>query len=430
LKKLVLIILAVITLAIAANCSVPPVSEEKKNPLAPGQDSSMAGEKKDELETRAEAILSTLTLEEKVGQLLIVGFIGDGKKAIVQDYIDKYKVSGFILFKRNYKDFDSQYELVRSLKERNSAVNPLPLFIAVDEEGGTVSRLPEGGTLFPDASLVSKAGDPTLTRKTGEVIGRELKASGINLNFAPLLDILSSRNNQLLAKRSYGSSAEKVSLHGASFIDGLQSTGVIASPKHFPGHGGTNADSHVKLPVVNIDKNMLQERELIPFKAAVKQGIDAVMVGHIAFPKLDPSGIPATMSSYFLTGILRREMGYNGISISDDIEMQGYMDSNASLEECVIASFNAGLDVFVVAHTKTLQDMVLDALMKACSEGRISEERLNESVHRIIKVKLKHKLSDTMEYSLEEAREIFGSKEHKAVLEELNSKIERAAVKW
>ncbi len=422
-KKLILIMLAVLILSITTNCSSLPPSSDKAIPDTPADKGEITEDKKDELEESAAAVLEKMTLEEKVGQLLIVGFPQGTKEETIQDYIDKFKVSGFILFRRNYKDFDSQYNLVKSLKERNSLKNPLPLFISVDEEGGTVTRLPKGGTHFPDAKQVGKAGDPKLTYKTGEVIGQELRASGINLNFAPVLDIVTGSENKLLIKRSYGSTADIVSLHGASFIKGLQSTGVIAAPKHFPGHGSTNVDSHGKLPVINIDKSTLQSRELVPFKTAVDAGLDAVMVGHLAFPKLDPSGLPATMSGYFLTDILRKEMGFQGISISDEIEMYGYMSGKATLEESVLTSFNAGLDIFVIGHTKEIQDRVLKALTDACRDGRIPEERLNESVLRIIKVKLKHKLSDTMEFSLEDSRKNFGSKEHKAILEELNSKI-------
>ena len=423
-KKLISIVLVVFILLAFTNCSVSSNRKDASIPEAPPQSISEPAPR-DELQERAEAILNKMTLEEKIGQLLVVGFPQDTKDEVIADYIDRYKVCGFILFRRNYANFDTQYSLVKNLKTRNSLKNPLPLFIAVDEEGGTVSRLPKGGTHFPDAKLVGKAGDLGLTAKSGEVIGQELKASGINLNFAPVLDIVDSSENKLLIKRSYGSSAEAVTSHGTAFISGLQSEGVIASPKHFPGHGATNVDSHGKLPVINIDKTTFEGRELLPFKAAIEQGLDTVMVGHLAYPKLDPSGLPATMSQYFLTDILRKELGFTGIAISDEIEMYGYMNGKASLEECVVASFNAGLDVFVVGHTKKIQDRVFSALKDACSKGGITEERLNESVMRIIKVKLKHKLSDKMEYSLEEARDIFGSKEHMAILQELNKAIQK-----
>lgn len=415
-KKLFLIIITVTILSILSNCTAPA-------PIPPAQSDPDIEDKRDPLKEKSEEILSKMTLEEKIGQLLIVGFPKETNKEALQDYIDKYKVCGFILFNRNYTDFDSQYSLINGLKEMNSLNNPLPLFISVDEEGGSVSRLPKGGTRFPDARQVGKAEDPGLTQETGKVVAQELKAAGINLDFAPVLDIVNNPDNKLLIKRSYGSTPEVVSIHGTSFINGLQSEGIIAVPKHFPGHGSTDVDSHGKLPLIETDEAVMQNRELVPFKAALDEGLDAIMVGHIAFPKLDPSALPATMSSYFLTYVLREEMGFEGISISDDIEMKGYAGSKDTIEECVTASFNAGLDVFIIGHTMTIQEQVFNALRDALEDGIISEERLNESVLRIIKVKLKNGLADTMEYDIEEAKEIFGNSEHKAVLKELNSKI-------
>jgi beta-N-acetylhexosaminidase len=425
-KKLFWIVLIILTLSVTTSCAASRISENQDAPEAPVQNDEIVEEKKDELEEKAAIILDNMTLEEKVGQLLIVGFPQDTDEETVMKYIDDFKVSGFILFNRNYKDFDSLYQLVNGLKERNSIKNPLPLFISIDEEGGTVSRLPKGGTHFPDAQLIGKTEDPMLAQMAGEVIGRELRALGINLNFAPVLDIVSSPENKLLIKRSYGSTAETVSLYGTSFINGLQSAGVIATPKHFPGHGDTKIDSHGKLPVIDIDKDTLQSRELMPFKAAIHAGTDAIMIGHLSFPMLDSSGLPATMSGYFLTDILRKELGFKGIAISDDIEMSGYTNEKTSLEESVITSFNAGLDVFIIGHTGDTQEKVKEALKDAYLDGRISGERLNESVLRIIKVKLEHKLSDTMESSLEDARKVLGSEEHKAILAELNSKIKAA----
>lgn len=426
-KRLFSIVIVVLILSIAASCTVPDVSEGNATPVPPAQSNPDTEDRKDPLDEKAESLLAGMTIEEKVGQLLIVGFPEDTKKEALQDYMDRLKVSGFILFSRNYTDLDSLYALARSLKEMNSLKNPLPLFISIDEEGGTVSRLPKGGTHFPDARQVGKAGEPGLTYKTGQTIAEELKAAGINLNFAPVLDIVESGENKLLVRRSYGSTPEVVSLHGTSFINGLQSEGVIAVPKHFPGHGNTNQDSHSTLPVIDTDKAEMQSRELVPFKAAIDAGLNAVMVGHIAFPKIDPAGLPASMSNYFLTDVLRKDLGFGGISISDDIEMQGYISSKDTVEECVIASFNAGLDIFLIGHTKAIQDQVFKALLDGCGDGRISEERLNESVLRIIKVKLKNGLTDTMEYKIEEAKRVFGSDEHKAVLEELDSKIKSTA---
>lgn len=413
----------ILSLSLIAGCTPSPAPDNIPENTAPTPEPEPAEEEKDELEAAAGRLLEKMTLEEKVGQLLIVGFQQDIDEASLQEYFDKYRVSGFILFSRNYKDFNSLYSLVESLKEKNSLSSSIPLFISIDEEGGTVSRLPEGGTHFPEALKLGRTGDPGLTRKAGRVIGSELKAAGINLDFAPVLDVVTDSGNKLLVKRSYGSSADTVAGHGLAFMEGLQSEGVIAVPKHFPGHGNTVTDSHSELPVIDTDRELLEKRELAPFKAAVGAGADVLMVGHIAFPKLDPSGLPATMSGYFITDILRKDLGFKGIAISDDIEMSGYTKAKAGLEEGVIASFEAGLDVFLIGHTKEIGVRVYEALRNAVQKGEISEERLNESVMRVLRVKLKHKLSDTMEYSLEEASEIFGSEEHKAILKEINEAI-------
>jgi len=378
---------------------------------------------KDELQIKAEEILNSMTLEEKAGQLIIVGFPQGTEDGVIKDYIDRYRVGGFILFKRNYTDFKSLYNLSSKLKEWNRSKNPLPLFIAADEEGGTVSRLPKGGTRFPDAQVLGKINDIGLTEKTGEVIGEEFKAAGLNLDFAPVLDIVNSPDNKLLIKRSYGSTPEVVSSHGTAFINGLQSRGVIAAPKHFPGHGATNVDSHGKLPVISIDRDTLYSRELVPFINAISGNLDALMVGHLSFPKIDASGLPATMSGFFLTDLLRKELGFQGVAISDEIEMYGYLAGKPSLEECVMASFNSGLDIFVIGHTKDIQDRVLNTLLTGIKNGEISEERLNESVLRIIKLKLKYNLEDRMPYDFEEAQNYFGSNEHKEVLNTINERI-------
>lgn len=423
-KRSILIICTVLAVIIAASCSASPDSGGITTPPEPPSgDAGAQEEPKDTLGEEAAMILSKMTLEEKLGQLLLVGFPHGAGDEIIKDYIDRYKVSGFILFSRNYKDFASMYSLVEGLKKKNSASNPLPLFISIDEEGGKVSRLPEGGTRFPDPRLVGRADNQELTYRSGRVIGKELAAAGINLNFAPVLDIVEGNENKLLLKRSYGNTADIVSAHGTAFIRGLQAAGVIASAKHFPGHGDTSEDSHGTLPVIDIDGETLRSRELAPFKAAIAEGLDVIMVGHIAFPKLEPSGLPATMSAFFLRDILRKELGFEGIAVSDDIEMSGYTGAGSSLEENVIASFNAGLDMFLICHTKAVQDRVQAALKNALEEGAISEERLNESVLRIIKVKLKYGLTDEMRYSPDEAMKIFGSAEHKSVLEELNKEI-------
>ncbi len=432
-KKSYLIILLSILLLSAAGCLTTTVAGKQAlnsiSAIPPTQSSTGQDPKASptpvspeiELNRKAEALLHSLSTEEKVGQLLVVGFPAGTKPETVQSYLTRYKVGGFILFKRNYADFDALYRLSSQLKAWNSA-NPLPLFLSVDEEGGTVSRLPQGGTKFPPARKIGDAKDPRLTALSGQTIGKELKAAGVNMNFAPVLDVVSDTGS-FLHSRSYGSEPGIAALHGGAFIEALQAEGVIAVPKHFPGHGATSVDSHGRLPIIKLDEKTLETRDLEAFRAAGITKMDAVMVGHLSFPDIDPSKLPATMSDYFLKEVLRNRLGFPGIAVSDEIEMYGFSNEEKTLEENSIIAFNAGLDLFVIGHTLKIQDRVYEALKKGVSAGVISHKRLDEAVLRIIKVKLKYGLSNQMPYPLEEAKLVFGSPENKKALEQVKAAV-------
>ena len=387
-NRIILAILLIITLS--ACIKQPEESEPVK--IEP-KDNSIKLSYEDEM-------LASLTLKEKIGQLVILGFSNDISEEELNNYIKVDKVSGFILFSRNYKNFKELYALNHKLKSLNIN-NPLPLFISIDEEGGTVSRLPKEITKIPDPFYFGSLDDVKLTEESGTIIGKQLCAAGVNLNFAPVLDILSNKKNKLFLKRSYGKDAETVSRHGIAFIKGLTSQGIIPTAKHYPGHGDTYSDSHKTLPTINIDYNTLINRELIPFKAAINEGIDAIMIGHLLFPQIDDK--PATKSGVLIEGILRRDLGFHGIALTDDIEMKGFIEGEQTIEEAVIESFNADIDIFVIAHTSEIQNKVLKALLHAVLEGTITNERLNKSLKRIIMIKQKYKLSDNMNISYEEA---------------------------
>ncbi|MCK9216314.1 MAG: beta-N-acetylhexosaminidase [Firmicutes bacterium] len=393
-KRIVLIILFIFALS-----SCTKLSEKAEPVKIEPKDNSVKLSSEDE-------VLAGLTLKEKIGQLVILGFQKDISEENLINYIKTDKISGFILFNRNYKNFKELYELNNKLKKLNTD-NPLPLFISIDEEGGTVSRLPKEAIKIPDASYFGNLDDINLTEESGIIIGKQLYAAGINLNFAPVLDILSNKENKLLAKRSYGKDAKIVSRHGIAFINGLASRGIISAVKHYPGHGDTISDSHETLPIINIDCDTLRIRELIPFQTAINKGIDAVMIGHLLFPKIDDK--PATKSQVFIKNILRGDLGFHGIALTDDIEMEGFLENNQSIEEAVIESFNAGIDIFVIAHTPDTQNKVLKALLHAVLEGTITQERLNESLKRIIIIKQKYELSDSMNMSYEEARSLINN---------------------
>lgn len=374
----------------------------------------------------AENLLASLSLEEKIGQLFIWGFQENGSSERLRELIQEKKVGGFILFQRNFQDIKSLAQLNQQLHSWN-ADNPLPLWISIDEEGGKVSRLPVEATKFPDARLLGNIDDEKLTAQVGVIIGKELSSLGINLNFAPVMDVVPSKNNQLLYHRSYGGNPEAVARHGIAFMQGLQQEGVLGVPKHFPGHGDTQVDSHGNLPKIMIDRNTLFQRELIPFKAAIKEGAEMIMIGHLAFPPIDGTSLPATRSRFFLQDLLRKELNFHGVIITDDLEMKGYIDKNTSIEEAALQSFESGIDLFLICHTEELQKKVYNALLHAIADGRISEERLNASVLRLIRLKQRYDLSGYMHRDPSNIKTQVGTKEHKAVLQEV---IERGKGKW
>ncbi|WP_273224308.1 beta-N-acetylhexosaminidase [Geosporobacter ferrireducens] len=415
----ILILLSIITIAVVMSQSEnrtdiskidPPDSQEKESPVEvlPPPDP-------------AEEVLASLSLEEKIGQLFILGFQESMDSDSLRSLIEEKKMGGFILFQRNYRNIDTLIQLNQQLHAWNKD-NPVPLLISIDEEGGTVSRLPSGATKFPEARLLGNINEENLTFQVGEVIGKELSALGINLNFAPVMDVVSSKNNRLLYPRSYSGNPETVSRHGMRFIQGLQQQGVIGVPKHFPGHGDTQVDSHGGMPKIMVDRDTLLRRELVPFKASIEGGAEMIMAGHLAFPIIDEQSLPATRSRILLQELLRKELGFNGIIVTDDLEMKGYTDKNISIEEAALQSFDAGIDLFVICHTEDLQMRVYNSLKEKAADGTISEDRLNASVLRIIRLKQKYDLSHYMYEDPEKIKAKVGTEAHKKILQEVRNR--------
>ncbi|MFZ5354548.1 MAG: beta-N-acetylhexosaminidase [Bacillota bacterium] len=423
-KRKTIILLVLYIMSVIAGCSDPVDIAPKEEVKATPTPTAAAPTPTKEVIPPERELLDKLTLEQKLGQILIAGIPKGSTIEQIREYVDDFKAGGFILYPRNYSSLEEMYRLIAAIKDFNKD-NPLALFVSTDEEGGTVSRLPKGAIKFPDARLIGRVNKPAITARVGEVMGRELSAFGVNMNFAPVLDIVNSSENRFLYKRTFGGSADIVSAHGAAFIAGLQSRQVIAVAKHFPGHGATTVDSHGKLPVIDIDKDILINRELAPYTHCFDQGLEAVMVGHLAFPNVDPSGLPSSMSKVLLTDILRKELGFKGLVIMDDIEMYGFLGQGGSFEASVIQAFNSGVDVFLVCHTRKVQNQVLEALKTGVADGRISMERLDEAVMRVISLKLKYKLTDDMKYSLEEVKQYIGKGENKVFYDTLMREIEK-----
>ena len=331
-------------------------------------------------------MIAEMTIEEKVGQLIMVGFEGTQANEAVETHIRERFVGGVVLFSRNIQSPQQTAELTNELQRLAEATAcQIPLFIGIDQEGGWVIRLKEGATVLPGNMALGATDSTELAERAGEITAVELAAVGVNLNFAPVMDVNNNLDNPVIGRRSFGESPELVSRLGVPYIQGLQRNGVLATAKHFPGHGDTTVDSHFDLPTVNHDLERIHALELQPFRAAIDADVAAIMTAHIIYPAFDAAR-PATLSPTILTDLLRKELGFDGLLITDDMEMRAIDDRYRSGEAAVMA-VEAGADIVMVLWTPAKQIEVFDALLSAVKSGRISQARLNQSIERILKSK-------------------------------------------
>ena len=319
----------------------------------------------------------TQELVELCGELLVVGFPGpllddDTSRALVER-----RRAGVILFRRNVQSVDSVFELCRQLIAATASEHGP--FIAVDQEGGRVIRIPAPAIQLPPMRELGALGRPGLCRRAGATVGGELLAMGINVAFSPVLDVDSNPDNPVIGDRSFGSDPAQVAEMGAAFADGLQARGVLACGKHFPGHGDTHRDSHLELPAVAHDRERLEAVELVPFRRAA--GLAAsLMTAHVVFEALDP-GVPATLSRRVATELLRRELGFRGLLFSDDLEMKAVAD-HYGVDQAAVLAVRAGCDVLLVCSQPELADRAHEALVRECESDTDFHERCIEAAER------------------------------------------------
>lgn len=335
----------------------------------------------------------TIGLEDKIGQMLLFGWNGAtdderldaGPHAVA--LIEELAVGGVILMGRNARTADRLRATVSELQERNGSHGRPLLFVAVDQEGGRVQRLvPPDFSVIPAAREIGATGDPAQARRIAADAAGELRSVGVNWDFAPVLDVNNNPDNPVIGNRSYGDDPALVAAMGAAAVTGFQNDGgILACGKHFPGHGDTNVDSHHALPRIEHDMDRLDRIELVPFRAAIEAGVAAIMTAHILFPALDPDR-PATLSPTILTGLLRKRLGFDGLVITDDLEMRGVADHWGAPEAAVLAVI-AGADILLCCHTLSTQRAIKQALIGAVKAGRISEGRIDESHTRILRAK-------------------------------------------
>ena len=352
-------------------------------------------------------------LESNAGQMLMVGISGYRLTRAELRICQSYNFGGFILFGRNCCEPAQIHFLCRSLSK---ATDRLP-FIAIDEEGGRVHRLPPPFTHFPPAALVGKTASPDLACRVGRAVGAELSLLGINLNFAPVLDVDSNPENPIIGDRSFGATPDRVAAMALAWSEGLRFGGIIPCGKHFPGHGNTATDSHLHLPMVTKSLSELHAVELRPFLHACRSRIEALMTAHVVFPALDEK-FPATLSSRIVTGLLRQELGYDGLVFSDDMEMKA-ISENFDAEEAAVSSVRAGINVVLYCHDLSKAVSIVELLCREAKRDSQLRAKIEESSARIDKLK-KRCLRQRQRLPYNELLERLIALDHKKLIDEIH----------
>ncbi|WP_442601766.1 beta-N-acetylhexosaminidase [Paenibacillus sp. KN14-4R] len=349
--------------------------------------------------------ISKMTLLEKVGQMVQCGFEGTVPTEDIKQLIQKQRIGGVLYFSRNVIDTDQVAKLSHDLQAVASESGVAPLWIAIDQEGGMVARLTDGVALMPGNMALAAGGSEEAVYEAASITGKELKALGINLNYAPDMDVNNNPRNPVIGVRSYGESPELVAKYGRQAIHGLQDAGIVATAKHFPGHGDTEKDSHLDLPTISHSRERIYEVELRPFIEAIDAGVDAIMSSHIHFPAFDENQLPVTLSYQVLTGLLREELGYQGVIMTDCMEMEAIATHYGTVEAAVMA-VEAGADMILISHRQDRQIGAIEAIVQAVEKGLIAESRIDESVERLMALKRKRGLFNEKESQLADLSEV------------------------
>ncbi|KAB3533108.1 beta-N-acetylhexosaminidase [Alkaliphilus serpentinus] len=339
------------------------------------------------MKTIIEEEIQRLTLEEKIGQMLMVSF-NDNQ---IEEYISTHKIGGFIIFTHNIKDYPSIGSLTEKIYSTGLDTLGIAPFIGIDQEGGTVSRLEDLFYPIVGNMTLGAANSQGLAKEQGKIIGCILKEIGVNLNFAPVVDVNSDYRNPVIGLRSFGNNPEAVSTMGQAFVFGQREAGVISAIKHFPGHGNVDVDSHYGLPINPREWEEIEATDLVPFKELAANGIEMIMTAHIKAPNIDPN-YPATLSKKTLTDLLRQELSYEGVIITDDIGSMKAITTQYPTEEAAIKAIEAGVDIVLIVADGNKVEKTIASLRKAVESGRLTEERINQSLRRILKLKLNYGL--------------------------------------
>ena len=365
------------------------------------------------------SFVNKMTLSDKIGQMMMVGFQGQGLSESPELYtlISSYSVGGIVLLERNAHDPQQIAQLITEAQNLTKQTRVgIPLFVSINHEGGVVVRITEGVTGFPGNMAIAASREHEYAYLAAALAAKELRAMGINMNLAPVLDVNDNPLNPIIGARSFGSSPEQVIKLGRETIKGLQQNGIVAVAKHFPGHGSVDIDSHVGLPVINKSVSELERVELPPFQMAVEEGVEVIMTAHIVVPAWEPTPhLPATLSSAILIDLLRERMRFKGIIMTDSLGM-GAIVTGLGQGRAAVEAVKAGADI--VLSTGLLEDQIAihQALSTAVQNGKILQSQIDQSVVRILRVKFKYGL---FEWEPAADLSIVGSDEHQKIADKM-----------
>jgi beta-N-acetylhexosaminidase len=358
-----------------------------------------------------------LAFARDIGQLLIGSFPGSSVPPELRSLAREFDLGGGILFSRNVEAPEQVAELAGTIEELGRS---MPAWVSVDQEGGRVARLKEPFTRWPPMAVLGRAQSESLAERFGRALARELRAVGITLDYAPVLDVHTNPKNPVIGDRAFAEKAEEVARFGSLVIRALQGEGVAACGKHFPGHGDTSTDSHLELPLVEHPPDRLRAVEFVPFRAAIRDDVAFIMTAHVLVPSLDEEA-PATLRPRIVQAILREELGYQGVILSDDLEMKA-VSSRTPVPAAAVQAINAGCDgVLICSGDVDLQAVTLEALVKAVESGEIRQARVDDALLRLRRAKERFLADDRPKMSarLKELRTVLGRDEHQAIAAEM-----------
>jgi beta-glucosidase-like glycosyl hydrolase len=359
-----------------------PTAAEGPSPAASGSPATAASPLDQAV---SDAMARLTTDEDRIGQLLLLGWIGDtAEKA--RPELEELRAGGIVFVQNATASADAR-TINQGLKQIASDANLTPPLIAIDHEGGIVQRIKDVPNLNNNWDFALTNPTDAQACQRGLAHAQTLKDMGFSMNLAPVLDVNNNPANPVIGKRSYSADPEVVARLGAAYIRGLQGGGIVAVGKHFPGHGNTSTDSHLGLPLQPQSVEDLDKIELVPFKRAIQTGIAGIMSAHIVFPAVDPSGVPATLSQPVMTGLLRNQLGFGGLSLSDDMGAMKAITDNYAPGDAAVRAVNAGVDMMILSAEIGRQRQARDGLLAAVESGAISQARLDEAVRHVLTAK-------------------------------------------